>query len=607
MKRLIWLVVVLAAIGIALVARPKVQELLRARRAAAVVRPPMYAQRARTEWLEQNWTSDQRDWFHHADQGTQTFRIPYEWFMALERPEVSLWGSAGLLSDTPYLDRFGFIPDDSRAAAAQLPVGFAHGGEMRRDDGNIWINPRTHKPMARVGLTCAACHTGRFTYRDTAVLVDGGAGLVNVVKFQGAVGVALEFMRDPSRFHRFADRVLGADADDVAKAALKTQLDQVMAKYDEVHSLEDAANPQGFEEGFARLDAMNRIGNAVFSTDIGRPENYAAPSAPVHFPRIWNASWFTWVQYNGSIEQPMVRNAGEALGVLAWINLRGGQTPLFTSSAQLNELFELEKLLAGKQPDAEHGFTGLSSPKWPKDVLPPIDTALATKGAKLYDDICRPCHLPAVTTPEFWKSERWLAPNAAGERYLDVKLIDITHVGTDASQAEGMKNRQVSVPESLGLNTREFGSALGRLVELAANRWYDDQRPPIPADRRDEMNGHRPNSIQALLKYKARPLNGVWATPPYLHNGSVPTLYALLSPVDERPKGFYLGDREYDPKNVGYRGSEIAHGFKFDTSLPGNRNTGHEFNDGGAGRSGVIGRKLSPDERYAIIEFLKMQ
>src|SRR5258708_21904717 len=303
----------------------------------------------------------------------------------------------------------------------------------------------------------------------------------------------------------------------------------------------------------------------------------------------------------------MVRNAGEALGVLAWINLRGGQTPLFTSSAQLNELFELEKLLAGKQPDAEHGFTGLSSPKWPKDVLPPIDTALATKGAKLYDDICRPCHLPAVTTPEFWKSERWLAPNAAGERYLDVKLIDITHVGTDASQAEGMKNRQVSVPESLGLNTREFGSALGRLVELAANRWYDDQRPPIPADRRDEMNGHRPNSIHALLKYKARPLNGVWATPPYLHNGSVPTLYALLSPVDARPKGFYLGDREYDPKNVGYRGSEIADGFKFDTSLPRNRNTGREFNDGGAGRSGVIGRKLSPDERYAIIEFLKMQ
>jgi hypothetical protein len=384
-------------------------------------------------------------------------------------------------------------------------------------------------------------------------------------------------------------------------------VDQVMTQIEEAHSLESAVNPQGFEEGFARLDALNRIGNAVFSTDLGRPENYAAPSAPVHFPRIWNASWFTWVQYNGSIEQPMVRNAGEALGVLAWVNLKGGQTPLFTSSAQLNEIFALEQLLAGKQPDAEHGFTGLNSPTWPKDVLPPIDTALAAKGAELYQNICRPCHLPAVTTPEFWKSNRWLPPNAAGERYLDVTLIDIAHVGTDASQAEGLKNRQVSLPDSLGLNTRDFGTALGRLVELTANRWYDDQRPPIPADRREEMNGHRPNGIQALLKYKARPLNGVWATPPYLHNGSVPTLYELLSPVDERPKVFYLGDREYDPKNVGYRGNEVGDGFTFDTSLPGNRNTGHEFNDTGVGRNGVIGRKLTPDERYAIIEFLKTQ
>jgi hypothetical protein len=562
-------------------------------------------------WLEQNWSRDQRNWFHHVDQGTQTFRIPYEWFMALERPEVSLLGPAGLLSDTAYLDRFGFIPDEGNAgnpAVPQLPVGFGHGGEMRRDDGGIWMNPRTNAPMARIGLTCAACHTGRFTYNDTAVLVDGAPGLVNIFKFQGAVGVALALTQgDSSRFSRFADRVLGTDADASARTLLRTQLDQVVAAYQEAHNLESAVNPQGLEEGFARLDALNRIGNAVFSTDLGRPENYAAPSAPVHFPRIWNASWFTWVQYDGSIEQPMVRNAGEALGVLAWVNLKGGQTPLFTSSAQLNELFALEQLLAGKQPDAEQGFSGLNSPKWPKDILPPIDPARAAKGAELYASNCRPCHLPAVTTPEFWKSERWLPPNAAGQRYLDVKLIDIAHVGTDASQAEGLKNRQVSLPENLGLNTRDFGTALGRLVELTANRWYDDQRPPVPADRRDEMNGHRPNGIQALLKYKARPLNGVWATPPYLHNGSVPTLYALLSPVDERPKVFYLGDREYDPKDVGYRGNEIVDGFKFDTSLPGNHNTGHEFNDAGVGRNGVIGRKLTPDERYAIIEFLKTQ
>jgi hypothetical protein len=118
------------------------------------------------------------------------------------------------------------------------------------------------------------------------------------------------------------------------------------------------------------------------------------------------------------------------------------------------------------------------------------------------------------------------------------------------------------------------------------------------------MNGNRPNGVRALLSYKARPLNGIWATPPYLHNGSVPNLYALLSPVAERPKKFYLGNREYDPADVGYRIDKFPGGFEFDTTIRGNSNSGHEFTDS-PNRVGVIGRQLSPDERRALIEYLK--
>src|SRR5205807_2120961 len=46
-----------------------------------------------------------------------------------------------------------------------------------------------------------------------------------------------------------------------------------------------------------------------------------------------------------------------------------------------------------------------------------------------------------------------------------------------------------------------------------------------------------------LFGYTARPLNGVWATAPYLHNGSVPNLYALLLPPDQRPADFWVGTR----------------------------------------------------------------
>ena len=109
--------------------------------------------------------------------------------------------------------------------------------------------------------------------------------------------------------------------------------------------------------------------------------------------------------------------------------------------------------------------------------------------------------------------------------------------------------------------------------------------------------------FRATDGYLSVPLDGLWLRAPYLHNGSVPNLYDLLSPVSERPKTFYLGNREYDPVNVGYRSEKIPNGFKVDTSIRGNSNSGHEFNKGSG--KGIIGPPLTPDERRALIEYLK--
>jgi hypothetical protein len=371
-----------------------------------------------------------------------------------------------------------------------------------------------------------------------------------------------------------------------------------------IHNIDEKVKKQSVEEGFGRLDALNRIGNAVFALDLNNFDNYVPTSAPVHFPRIWDASWFEWVQYNGSIEQPMVRNVGEALGVLAGVKLIGGKEGLFSSGVRVKTLFELEQLLAGAQPDAVRGFRGLNSPKWPANILPPINAALATKGAELYRGLCQSCHLPPITDAGFWASDRWKPPNPAGERYLDLEQIPIKHIGTDPAQAEDMRNRHVEIPASLGITTNEFGGALGQVVEMTARRWYDSQQPPASEELRQQMNGHRENGIRAELAYKVRPLNGIWATPPYLHNGSVPSLYALLSPVTGRPKRFYLGNREYDPVNVGYLTNKFPGGFEFDTTVRGNSNAGHEFADRPK-KDGVVGRWLTPDERRALIEYLK--
>jgi hypothetical protein len=569
------------------------------------VQLPSYPPVSTTVWLAQNWTPDQRDWFHHADQGTQTFGIPYEWFIALEQPALS-FSDPGLLSDSTYLDRYGFI-SDKNSAKPELPIGFAHGTPLKNPDGTPNLNPQAKIPMTSLGLTCAACHTGRLTYQNTTILIDGGPALTNLAQFQKGAALSLLYTKYiPFRFDRFAERVLGPGATDEAKASLKTQLDSVLAEVKKVEVMQKAVQPQTIEEGYARLDALNRIGNIVFSVDLdNNPANFVPYSAPVHFPRIWQASWFEWVQYNGSIQQPMTRNAGEALGVGAKVNLSGSKDQLFASSAQIKTIFDLEQLLSGTPPpNAQTGFNGLTSPKWPANILPPINADLAAKGAALYQDRCQPCHMAPVSDPAFWTSDQWLPANAAGERYLNLKQIDISRVGTDPAQAEDMNKRQVALPARLGITVTDFGGALGQLVKRTVDHWYDTQQPPTPGNVRQQMNGFRPDGVRALLSYKVRPLNGVWATPPYLHNGSVPSLFALLSPVEERPKKFYLGNREYDPVNVGYRTGPFPGGFEFDTSIRGNHNTGHEFSDD-TKKPGVIGKALTPDERHELIEYLK--
>jgi hypothetical protein len=565
---------------------------------------PTYPAVSKTIWLKQNWSSEQRNWYHHADQGTLTFGVPLEWFMALEQPYIEV-GGAPLLSDPAYLDRFGFIPDSGETGAVKLPVGFAPGGAMPKPDGSPWLNPQTNKVMTGFGLTCAACHTGRFTYKSTEVLIDGAPALTNVDAFRTTVGLSLAYTGEvPFRFDRFADRVLGPVHSDQAKAALRADLGVVLKEAQHIHDLDTMVQAKHVSEGFTRLDALTRIGNLVFGLELNNSSNYLATTAPVHYPRIWNDSWFSWVQYNASIEQPMVRNAGEALGVGASINLTGDKAHLFQSTVAVGELFRMEQMLAGKRPNEATGFTGLNPPKWPSGVLPPINRRLAAKGAALYREACQGCHMAPVTSRDFWTSDRWTPANAAGERYLDLELIPLDHVGTDPAQAADMKARTVALPASLGVNVSDFGNALGQVVGKTVDRWYDSQTPPTPEAERLHMNGNRPDGIQAPLAYKVRPLNGIWATPPYLHNGSVPNLYALLSPLAERPAKFYLGGREYDPVHVGYMTDRLAGGFEFDTSIRGNWNKGHLFSDDKTA-AGVIGRGLSPEERWELVEYLK--
>jgi len=106
---------------------------------------------------------------------------------------------------------------------------------------------------------------------------------------------------------------------------------------------------------------------------------------------------------------------------------------------------------------------------------------------------------------------------------------------------------------------------------------------------RDAYNSYRNgydwnfSHFQKLEGYVAETLDGLWLRAPYLHNGSVPTLADLLEGPQSRPKAFVRGGEVLDPNRGGFVApscdpSRSEKGvFCFDTTLPGNANSGHVY------------------------------
>lgn len=629
-------------------------------------------------WLrnQQNWSDSLAREFHHKSQGTRTLPMSLSWFLALEEPHSGvlttlLGGKNKPFARDEYLLRFGFIQGEkSKHNPYALPLGFA----VTPAQSFIGINDQ----QDAIGFTCAACHTGHLTYDGVEYIVEGGPATTDLGLLTEALGSALgqtlvsaKIPFGGGRFERFAKKVLGDGYDGDSRDVLQKELEVV------VKSLADLPTTVAVIEGYTRLDALNRIGNQVFAWDPLRSENYVAINAPVNYPHIWTASWFNWVQYDGSIVEPLVRNVGEALGVSAFLNTTA---PLdqqrFASSVNVRNLAWIEKALSGDAPWPQKRFSGLLSPPWPES-FPAIDRQKAERGKQLYATHCQGCHLPPLNSTEIWADaffkpiefQRNGQPTQTRERLLQLKMIPHGQIGTDGAQGSILVTRTINsaatsnnnspdVRHAIGIDAdlctqapappalpsdNEFSDhseietnlvdvhvgdspnvnyalALGAIVQQTIDRWFAQNY--IAPDQRELFSSDRPNCLQAGSGYKARPLNGVWATAPFLHNGSVPTVDDLLKPAAQRPALVQLGSTEFDPVKLGIkqdehlkikRGAKYADGrFILDTHLSGNRNTGHEFSDEwdptkhySEQKTGVIGPALSDEERAALIEFLK--
>jgi hypothetical protein len=563
---------------------------------------------------------EDRKVFYHLAEGSEVY--PLAWLRATKRV-----GSDQLFLEN--MERFGMLPDPD--SEEKLPVGLT----AAQSRGLPTLGKM-------VGINCAACHVGQITYKGKALRIDGAPNMFDGNKFftelvqsgQAILSSPTELIGFLSRLHEEAakkergslvSRVivhLKEGESELKTALLSYVANSVLYKdvrtwpkdwrsilvgaggeeatrkklldgftFPELPSLAKKAGAKGsplqekgadeqtsavretLEEivltnrllkarlvflenlaqigkdkpnwGFGRVDAFGSVRALYFQPDY-------VPDGPVSYPHIFAFYRNPWFHYDGNTTSVLQRNLGQALGVGAIF-----EPTTYASTLRPIDSNRLEEIASKIGP-----------PAWPADFFSPLDQDKIKKGEAHFQKHCVSCHKLIKPTEQ--------APDL---------LEDLKALGTDPQRA-------TAVVADLPKTGNPFYTDLAAVLNKVTQKALDDSK--VPPEKQKEFNHSRPVDWRTTRKYAARPLWGVWATAPYLHNGSVPTLYDLLLPAKDRPRTFPVGQREYDPVKVGYITTVDKPLFTFDTSKVGNGNGGHEYGTG-----------LTDTERYELIEFLK--
>lgn len=623
-------------------------------------------------YLPQGWTTGESAWFHNVNQGSDL--LPYDFFLSLtlassDEPllserNVERWRYLPQVATDRNPDALpiGFARDDYQGRAyVGLTCAACHtaqvnykGKALRIDGGPSMADMQTFmrdlveavqataELNAQGGCANAVCE--QFVERVLARGNYESAAEVTSDLLTAKRRLVLDDLSNGSdssygyarldAFGRIYNRVLGRI---LRKQDLRDILPDIFDSSElpaVQHALAPVLNGQQEDEVIERAVALlsgthrQQLIDAVFN-----PSN-----APVSYPFLWDTPQHDFVQWNGIVSNatfgPIGRNAGEVIGVFGTLDwnikqgfsisaLLGGQTAFkehisYESSIYVHNLRRIEAQL-----------NRLESPEWPEDVLGKIEWGRIYNGKILFAQYCASCHTNIERN--------------SPERRIVASFTKLDAIGTDRTMAENsvnyrgysgmLRNQYVGFPVGGVLIERQAPVAVlltqgthGVIAEPYPNAnvfrrvadWVSDLaralvsneiRASVKAGSYDPDTTATP--FASLLAYKGRSLNGIWATAPYLHNGSVPTLYDLLLPKRQedspegseyRPDTFLVGSREFDPERVGFV-SEGYDGFQFDTSKPGNDNAGHEYGTINDKRPGIT--PLTEAERRDLLEYMK--
>ena len=563
--------------------------------------------------------------FYHLAEGSEVY--PLSWFRALEDSATQKPFAEGL-------ERFGFIPDTVGPHNPEgLPIGLT--ADVTRD--------LRFAGTTMVGINCAACHVSELRKDGRTVLrIDGAPNLFDLSRFYGDLAQStvatftdigklwafLGRLRTPrgaeeagevgptaalSRaYPRFESLRAATGADKAFAEELQALHQQELARPpeelgkgvvlvgraetgarppgtvrpevfassarkvlsvppNETTTLERLGPPEARQEavqrgladfvntlrllkaraefilhlaagkdldrtppGYGRVDAFGGARNLLF------PAQARPLTAPICYPHLWDIGRTSWYHWDGSTNSLLERNVGQALGLGAVFD-----RSTFASTVNVANIQELERIAGRIKP-----------PVWPAAFGAP-DAARAARGGEVFRARCATCHSdPPPGQP------------------LGDPLFALDRIRTDDRRALNF---------ALPVGTTEFDAAIApvlkRIIRAAGGTPRDE------------------DVWRVTRKYAGRPLVAVWATPPYLHNGSVPTIDDLLRPAAERPASFPVCSGEYDPVKLGLARSGDDPSCVFDTARAGNGKDGHTGPE--------YGTDLPAEQRAELIEFLK--
>ncbi len=526
------------------------------------------------------WTEGARAQFYQLDQGSRL--IPLAWLRALTQPD----GTPFIAS----LPRYGYLPNPDASGTAGLPIGFTH-------------PTSSQGPM--VGMTCAACHTRQIVANGTTYRIDGGPAMADIGAFLTDLDAAVQrTLASDTTFAHFADLVLGADAADaLSRDILRTEVRFWGVRF---HTLAGAI-PKDHPWGPARLDAFGMIFDAVAGLSLGPPPTHLLPrnvlpaDAPVRYPFLWNAGRQDRTQWTGFAENGtevlgLARSIGESYGTFG--RFRPVRTPGALGALDRDYLLHNSTSFAALQT-----LTDLSArigpPVWPW----PIDHALADRGKAVFERAadnggCVSCHGEASpehpAAKDLWRTP--IVDVGSDTRAWDVLSRSVeTGSMTGASVPGAIEPLK---PRDLAINLMRV-SVAGTLVGTKAAAALAHPIGAIIATTFASSSAKGDAAAKPKRNgYEARVLHGIWAAAPYLHDGSVPTLRALLAPAGQRPRAFAVGPN-YDVTSVGLSSQQPAASFKLEVTgcddlNSGNSNCGHAY-----------GTQLPDEDKTALLEYLK--